>query len=626
MAVGARRADRVQSIADDWRLVLEPIVARYRNLDIRRFFRGDAAFARPELYEYLEAEGYLYAIRLPAKPKSPETQGDSGAGLLGSAMNASTGADSGRIMAWKRPDTPSTEQKNRLPISRSAIESSRRPTMGRPMKMVLLVCCCLLFAGCAQLHQQQGQKYLEDMNYTAAIDSFGKSIWWDRGGPMVWLARATAYNKLERYTEGSADCDEAIHLDPQLGDAYIERSLPRLMLGNPKGAVHDCDKAIALGMRRPVVYLRRGLGNKNLGKLEQALDDYAKAIEIDPGYWHSYCARAVIYGDRRQYEEALADETVALGLVTEAREKAFVLTNRSDSLFNLHRVPEAIVDLDAAIQADPTYAKAWENRGVTANRMGKFDQAIGDFTEAIRLAPGSANAYLGRGNAYGDKQQLRMAVDDFTRAIGLEPNCLLAWYNRAFTRGQLRDFRGAVGDYTAAIGLWENGRGVLPFGPMVAFNNRGEGYMNLRDYKQALADFNTALEYAPEDPSLYTARSHCHMALGDHQKAIQDASRAIELSRYPHAYAMRGLVRSRMGDIDGAVSDMNEAVKLSPRDPYVYATRGLVLKAKGDYVGAKRDFEKVLELDPSDTQSRVNLQDAERKLDQQRKVPSTTPE
>ncbi len=52
--------------ADDWRSVLEPIVGRYRDMDIRRFFRGDAAFARPELYEYLEAEGYLYAIRLPA--------------------------------------------------------------------------------------------------------------------------------------------------------------------------------------------------------------------------------------------------------------------------------------------------------------------------------------------------------------------------------------------------------------------------------------------------------------------------------------------------------------------------------------------------------------------------------
>jgi len=52
--------------ADDWRSVLEPIVWRYRDLDIRRFFRGDAAFARPGVYDYLEEERYLYATRLPA--------------------------------------------------------------------------------------------------------------------------------------------------------------------------------------------------------------------------------------------------------------------------------------------------------------------------------------------------------------------------------------------------------------------------------------------------------------------------------------------------------------------------------------------------------------------------------
>jgi len=51
--------------ADDWRSVLEPVVARYRDRDIRRFFRGDAAFACPELYSFLEEEGYLYAMRLP---------------------------------------------------------------------------------------------------------------------------------------------------------------------------------------------------------------------------------------------------------------------------------------------------------------------------------------------------------------------------------------------------------------------------------------------------------------------------------------------------------------------------------------------------------------------------------
>jgi hypothetical protein len=52
--------------ADNWRSVLEPIVERYRQEDALRFFRGDAAFARPEIYEYLEQEGFFYVIRLPS--------------------------------------------------------------------------------------------------------------------------------------------------------------------------------------------------------------------------------------------------------------------------------------------------------------------------------------------------------------------------------------------------------------------------------------------------------------------------------------------------------------------------------------------------------------------------------
>lgn len=52
--------------ADEWQSVLEPIIARYRSFDISRFFRGDAAFADPEIYRFLESEDYFYAIRLKA--------------------------------------------------------------------------------------------------------------------------------------------------------------------------------------------------------------------------------------------------------------------------------------------------------------------------------------------------------------------------------------------------------------------------------------------------------------------------------------------------------------------------------------------------------------------------------
>ena len=58
------RAGNVHS-AHRWRQVLDPILSRYAATGVRRYFRADAAFAKPDIYEYLEERQVLYAMRLP---------------------------------------------------------------------------------------------------------------------------------------------------------------------------------------------------------------------------------------------------------------------------------------------------------------------------------------------------------------------------------------------------------------------------------------------------------------------------------------------------------------------------------------------------------------------------------
>jgi hypothetical protein len=41
--------------ADDWRAVLLPVIERYREVDVPKYFRGDAAFAIPRLYDLLKS-------------------------------------------------------------------------------------------------------------------------------------------------------------------------------------------------------------------------------------------------------------------------------------------------------------------------------------------------------------------------------------------------------------------------------------------------------------------------------------------------------------------------------------------------------------------------------------------
>jgi len=59
------RPGNVQS-ADEWDAMLKPVLARYQGKVSRIYFRADAAFAMPGVYEFLEAEGIKYAIRIPA--------------------------------------------------------------------------------------------------------------------------------------------------------------------------------------------------------------------------------------------------------------------------------------------------------------------------------------------------------------------------------------------------------------------------------------------------------------------------------------------------------------------------------------------------------------------------------
>ncbi|MBM3790857.1 MAG: IS1380 family transposase [Acidobacteria bacterium] len=52
--------------AKGWRELLEPVLDRYADSAKKLYFRGDAAFASPDIYEYLEERGILYAIRIAA--------------------------------------------------------------------------------------------------------------------------------------------------------------------------------------------------------------------------------------------------------------------------------------------------------------------------------------------------------------------------------------------------------------------------------------------------------------------------------------------------------------------------------------------------------------------------------
>jgi len=95
---------------------------------------------------------------------------------------------------------------------------------------------------------------------------------------------------------------------------------------------------------------------------------------------------------------------------------------------------------------------------------------------------------------------------------------------------------------------------------------RGKAFLSQKNKeREALCCFDMAIECGYEGGgTIYIDRGICLQALGFDLDAIDDFNKVIPLaSEDANLYYMRGLSRGATGDFDGAISDHEEAVRLS---------------------------------------------------------------
>ena len=80
----------------------------------------------------------------------------------------------------------------------------------------------------------------------------------------------------------------------------------------------------------------------------------------------------------------------------------------------LGEIELAIKAYSDAIELNPHYSAAYNNRGVVYANKGEYDLAIRDFNTAIELNPNDFFAYNNRGNTYSDNiGKVNEAIKDF---------------------------------------------------------------------------------------------------------------------------------------------------------------------------------------------------------------------
>jgi len=155
--------------------------------------------------------------------------------------------------------------------------------------------------------------------------------------------------------------------------------------------------------------------------------------------------------------------------------------------------------------------------------------------------------------------------------------------------------------------LEQNPRDVL------ALIQRANAYLERHDVPAVLSDVDRALQLVLSEPQLeedtqavllarlYTTQSQALAGGGSWEQALSAAERAVQARPDDlDALVQRGRVRRQLGDMPGALSDLNHVIALNPTMATAYLARGILrYDGQGDSTGALEDFNRALELDGS---------------------------
>lgn len=112
-------------------------------------------------------------------------------------------------------------------------------------------------------------------------------------------------------------------------------------------------------------------------------------------------------------------------------------------------------------------------------------------------------------------------------------------------------------------------------------------------YDQAIAKFTEGIARA------YRARGIAHAAKGDLDKALADYNESIRLNAEdPIAYYNRGNVYKEKGSTEKAIADYSEAIRLDRQFMMAYGNRANVYKNIGNYDKAVADYNQAIRIDP----------------------------
>lgn len=207
-------------------------------------------------------------------------------------------------------------------------------------------------------------------------------------------------------------------------------------------------------------------------------------------------------------------------------------------------------------------AKDWFDRGFSQTNEGKHRDSIRSYTQAIEVDPSYALAYENRGYAHSTLGNYREALDDYNKVLSLKDK-------RVPVRDTYREigvvyFR--MGKLEEAVAAWKKGLGKAKDDADL-LNNLAVAYLNLKQIDKATEAAASAYALDPSLPEVINTMGEVAMVKKEFQKAADLFVRAIDLNPYAaHRYWNAAMAFEKVKSHDNALEYAKRYVAME-KDP-----------------------------------------------------------
>lgn len=244
------------------------------------------------------------------------------------------------------------------------------------------------------------------------------------------------------------------------------------------------------------------------------------------------------------------------------------------------------------IQQKPYLPEPYFYRAVAKISLDDYSGAEADANRCIEINPFIKDAYRVRAVARHNTYKYEDALGDYKTCLRMQPDDPEIMLNMAMCDLALKNYHDADSCLTWCLKRDStNERACL---------GKAQLCLEQHDSIGALNYLSQCIEKNKNNPKPYLARCEIYANhLKDYSKALIDIDEVIKLEpKNVSYYINRSYLRYQINDIRGTMADLDYAIAVEPGNVTAHYNRALLRSEVGDYNKAVEDYDFVLEHDP----------------------------